>query len=288
MTQATFEPPYVRGAVETLQGAVVVRTSQAIERERPLHGESNAIASRARAQQDVLLSRLAASGVAVTVLDAPAGSPLAALCADTAVVFPAGAFLMRPSDPSRRSEVAAIESALGRLNVPILGRIEAPGLFDGDDAMLLGDVLYLGVPGFRKSDVGIPRIARGNAHGRAQLAAYASSAGFRVVEVPFSEEARRLRAVVSPIDTETVLVAPGLVDGAAAFATLERIVVPLGEDLGAGVLVIGKRRVLANLRFRTVLPLLRKKKVAVEAIDLWEFGKLGATPSALVLAVKRG
>jgi dimethylargininase len=288
MAQATFEAPFIRDAVGTLQAAVVVRCSQAIERELPLLGEPSPIASRARAQQDVLLARLAACGVATTVLDAPESSPLAALCADTALVFPSGAFLMRPSDPSRRAEVAAIEPELTRLKVPIVGRIEAPGLFDGDDAMLLGEVLYLGVPAFRRSDVGIARIPRGNAHGRAQVAAYAVSAGLRVVEVPFSEEARRLRSVVSPIDAETVLYSPGLVDGTSAFAALERIEVPLGEDYGAGVLVIGKRRVLSNIRFRTVLSLLRKKKVGVEAIDLWEFGKLGATPSALVLALKRG
>jgi hypothetical protein len=32
---------------------------------------------------------------------------------------------------------------------------------------------------------------------------------------------------------------------------------------------------------------LRKAKIAVEALDLWEFGKIGATPSLLVLALKR-
>jgi dimethylargininase len=287
MTATTFEAPFVSGDVETLSGAIVVRTSQAIERERPVHGEPHAIASRARAQQDILIGRLGAAGVKTTVLDAPEDAPFAALCADVAVVFPAGAFLMRPSDPARRREVAMLESALIAAKVPIVGRIEAPGLFDGGDAMLLGDALYLGVPQVRQGDIGIPRVARGNAHGRAQLAAYATSLGLRAVEVPLSEEARRLRSVVSPIDTGTVLYAPGLVDG-AAFAALERIEVPLGEDYGAGVLVLGKRRVLSNLRFRTVLPLLRRSKVRVEAIDLWEFGKLGATPAALVLAVKRG
>ena len=288
MVSAALQAPFVRGAVETLRNAILVRTAPDIEREAPLHGEPHLIASRARAQHDVLLGRLAAHGVATTVLDAPPVSPLGALCADAAVVFPAGIFLTRPSDPSRRGEPAAIEAALTGLKVPVVGRIEAPGLFDGEDAMLLGEVLYLGVPAFRRSDVGIARVARGNAHGRAQLAAYAASIGLRVVEVPFSEEARRLRSVVSPVDTETVLFAPGLVDGVSAFATLERIEVPLGEDFGAGVLVLGKRRVLANLRFRTVLPLLRKQKIAVDAIDLWEFGKLGAGPAALVLALKRG
>jgi hypothetical protein len=54
------------------------------------------------------------------------------------------------------------------------------------------------------------------------------------------------------------------------------------------VLALGNRRVLANLRFRETTPLLRKAKFTVESIDLWEFGKIGATPSVMALALKRG
>jgi hypothetical protein len=53
------------------------------------------------------------------------------------------------------------------------------------------------------------------------------------------------------------------------------------------VLALGSRRVLANLRFRETIPLLRAARVAVDAIDLWEFGKIGVTPSTLALALKR-
>jgi hypothetical protein len=54
------------------------------------------------------------------------------------------------------------------------------------------------------------------------------------------------------------------------------------------VLALGGRSVLANLRFRQSIPLLRKAKIAVDAIDLWEFGKIGLTPSSMALAIKRG
>jgi N-dimethylarginine dimethylaminohydrolase len=64
--------------------------------------------------------------------------------------------------------------------------------------------------------------------------------------------------------------------------------VPRGEELAAGVVALGERRVIANLRFRESVKLLRKAKIAVEAIDLWEFGKAGFGPFSLVLAVKRG
>ena len=69
---------------------------------------------------------------------------------------------------------------------------------------------------------------------------------------------------------------------------LRVVEVPRGEEFAAGVLALGEGRVLANLRFRESLAMLRKAKIAVEAIDLWEFGKAGFGPFSLVLAVKRG
>ena len=56
--------------------------------------------------------------------------------------------------------------------------------------------------------------------------------------------------------------------------------VPRGEEHAAGVLAFGERRVIANLRFRESIKLLRKAKIDVEAIDLWEFGKAGVGPFA--------
>jgi hypothetical protein len=50
---------------------------------------------------------------------------------------------------------------------------------------------------------------------------------------------------------------------------------------------LGGRRVLANLRFRYAVPMLRKAKLDVVAIDLWEFGKVGGGPPSLVLPIKR-
>jgi hypothetical protein len=53
------------------------------------------------------------------------------------------------------------------------------------------------------------------------------------------------------------------------------------------VLPIGERHVVAEMRYRTSLRALRKAGVVVESIDLYEFTKLGITPSMLVLALKR-
>jgi hypothetical protein len=93
--------------------------------------------------------------------------------------------------------------------------------------------------------------------------------------------------VFSLVASDTVVAAPDRVDLVAA-TDLRVIEVPRGEELAAGVLALGERLVVANLRFRESIAILRKAKIAVEAIDLWEFGKGGFGPFSLALAVKRG
>jgi len=283
---SNLEAPFVRGDSGALRAVFVVAPSAALAAVAPTHGESNAIVERAFEQFELFAGRLRAFGVKVIRLEAPSPSPLASLAADCAVVFDEGAFLMRPSDLTRRAAVAGVEAALASAGVPIVGRIEAPGLLDGGDVLLGPDALFLGVATRRQAETGIPGFAHGNAFGREQLAAYAATKGRKTVDVAMAAEVRRLRSVASFVDAETVLFAAGLLDG-AAFAGLKTIVAPRGEDYGAGVLTLGPRRVLTNLRFRETIPLLRKAKVFVDAIDLWEFGKIGATPSMLALALKR-
>lgn len=285
MTSASeLKSPFIRSDVGALRAALVVPPTPALAAVHPVHGESSAIVERAREQFAVFTSRLAAAGVACTALEDGAGAQTP--CADLALVFPEGAFIMRPSDLRRRGEVARAEAALERAGVPIVGRIESPGLLDGGDVLRAGDTLYIGVARQRRAEVGIPAFTHGNALGREQLAAYARTKQLRVVCVPMNADVLRLRSVASLVDAETLVYAPGVIDG-SVLQGLELIEAPRGEDYGAGVLALGPRRVLANLRFRLTTPLLRKAKVAVESIDLWEFGKLGITPSLLALALKR-
>ncbi len=276
----------MRSDADTLRAVVVVHPSAALASIPPLHGESNAIAERAIEQFGVFTGRLAAHGVKVLGAEPVDGAPFGTFCADGAVIFADGAFLMRPSDLRRRGEIAPLEVALTAAGIPIVGRIEAPGLLDGGDVLLAGDTLFIAVSTPRRNEAGIRASLHGNALGREALAAYARSKSIKVIEVLVAAEASRLRSVASLVDTQTVLFATGLVDG-AAFAGMQTIAVPRGEDFGAGVLALGNRRVLANLRFRETIPLLRKAKIAVDAIDLWEFGKIGATPSSMALALKR-
>jgi dimethylargininase len=285
-TRRKLTPPFVKSDADRLDAALVVRPSALLAQEPPMQGESSPIVERALEQHEIFLGRLRSLGVAVTVLDGTPDVPLAVCVDDLAVMFSDGAVLMRPSDLKRRREVNACETMLTELGIPIVGRIEPPGLLDGGDVLVANETLFIGVAQDRSALSGVVKPPHGNAHGRAQLAALGAVRGLKLAEVVLSSTVRRLRAVASLVDSQTILYAPHLVD-ATAFAKWQTIEVPSGEDYGAGVLCLGNRRVLANVRFCTVAPLLRKAKITVDSIDLWEFGKAGITPSSLALALKR-
>jgi dimethylargininase len=281
VTLKSFEAPYVSHDAGVLAGAVVLRPSTAIDGLVPIHGEPSPIGERAIEQHAVLVRTLRDRGVALTVLDPVLESSAESLIGDCAIVLPQGAILTRPSAVERRAEVAAVEAALGRLEIPIAGRIVAPGLLDANDIALGGECVYVGVP---RPGAGLR--ARSNALGRAQLEEFAVGQGLRTVELALAPDVLRLRNVLSFVARDMVIVASARVD-TQPLAGLRLIDVPLGEEYAAGLLALGERRVLVNLRFRETFALLRKAKIAVEAIDLWEFGKAGAGPFSLVLPTKR-
>ena len=278
----SYATPYVTTDAGALAGAVVLRPSAAVDRLPPIKGEPAPIADRAKDQHAVLVARLRAMGVTVHEIAPVNEAPTEALVADCAVMLPHGAVIARPSQIERRAEVLAVEKHLDERGIPIVGRIEAPGLLDATDVALAPGRLFVGVP---RPGAGLRR--RSNELGRRQLEAIATAQGLRVVELAVANDVSRLRAVFSVVGADVVIAAPEKVDLVAA-TDLKIVEVPRGEELAAGVLALGERRVLANIRFRESIALLRKAKVAVEAIDLWEFGKAGFGPFSLVLAVKRG
>jgi dimethylargininase len=280
MTKSS-EPPFVRSDAGALAGAVVCAPSSSVAALPPIKGEPSPIADRALEQHKILVRTLRDRGVDVTVLEPTTETPTEALIADCAIVLPQGAILARPSEVERRGEVLAVERALIAAGIPIAGRIEAPGLLDATDVALAGDRIFIGVP---RPGAGLRR--RSNALGREQLAAFAAAADMRAVELAIASDVPRLRNVFNVVAADAVVAAPELVD-LVPVRDLRVIEVPRGEEFAAGVIAFGERRVIANLRFRYSIGLLRAAKIDVEAIDLWEFGKAGIGPFSLVLATKR-
>jgi dimethylargininase len=269
-----YGPRLVATATGRLEAAVLVRPTRAIERAAPIAGEPGAIYTRALEQHGVLCEALKYHGVAVDVVEAGGTDPYETGAADAAVAFEDGAALMRLTPLSRRAEVDRMEAHFARLDVPIAGHVAAPALLDGSDVLLAGKTAFIGVG------------SRGNALGRSGFAALARAHGYEPVEVRLAEGVPALRAVAGAASSDTIVIGRGKAD-LAAFAGFRTVVLELGEEQAAGVLPIDERHVIAEIRFRTALAVMRRAGITVEAIDLYEFTKLGLTPSMLALALRR-
>ena len=147
------------------------------------------------------------------------------------------------------------------LGIPVIGRIEAPGLIDGCDVVVAGERVFVGVP---RAGTGLR--THSNELGRRQLAAIVEAQGGSVVELSLAPTVMRLRNVFNLVGVDTIVAASERVD-LVPVRDMKIVEVPRGEEHAAGVFAFGERRVIANLRFRESVRLMRKAKIEVEAID---------------------
>lgn len=269
-----FGPRLIGTPTGTLRAAVVVRPSRSIERAATLNGEPGIVYTRALEQHATLVRTLRFFGVEVRVTEARGDDPYECAVADGAALFENGAVIARSTSMSRRAESERLAAEFAKIDVPIAGRITPPGLLDGSDVLIVDKTAFIGVG------------KRGNAIGRAGFAEIARAQGYSVVEVAMAPDVGSLRSVASALDGETLVVAPDKLD-AEAFSGMRTIVLERGEELGAGIIGLGDRHVIASVRYRTALLALRRAGITVEGIDLYDFEKAGISASLLVLPVRR-
>ncbi len=274
MQSIHFGPRLIGTPTGKLRAALLIRPTASIEAAQAIQGEPGAVYARALEQHEILRKTLEYFGVETIVLEPRGEDPFEAAAAEAAVAFEDGAVITRPSAMAQRPQAQRMESEFASIDVPIAGHIVAPGLFDGSDVLLAGSTAFIGVG------------HRGNALGRSGFASVAQAHGYRVVEVALAKGVRSLRSVMSAVAKDTLVVAPHCVD-MRALEGFKTIALALGEETGAGVLCLGEHHVIADARYRTALSTLRKAGVVVEGIDLYDFEKVGITPSMLVLALKR-
>ncbi|HET9392297.1 MAG TPA: hypothetical protein VFO29_02060 [Candidatus Rubrimentiphilum sp.] len=274
MSAVHFGPHLISSPAGMLRRAVIVMPPPAIENAAPIQGEPSAIHSRACAELRVLAKTLRFIGCDVIELQSHSADPFASAVVDAAIVFESGAAMLRPSSPGRRSDVAWLEKEFEKHDVPIAAHISAPGLLDGSDVVLVGTTAFIGVS------------ARSNALGREGFARIAKAHGFAAVEVRLAANVPSLRSVCGVLSDDALVIAPERLDR-AAFAGFKTIAVERGDELGAGVLNVGPHHVIADVRFPRVINALRDSGTRVEAIDVYDFERIGLTPSTLAVDLKR-
>lgn len=109
---------------------------------------------------------------------------------DPLLITDRGAIPLRPGKPSRRAEPAAVEAWTSAAGIPTVGRIQAPGMIEGGDALWLRPDLFC-----------IGRTLRSNDAGTRQLAALVGG-DVRTFDLPYwrgAGELVHLMSVISPV-----------------------------------------------------------------------------------------
>lgn len=139
---------------------------------------------------------------------------------DPSFVIPTGAVVLAPGKTLRSAEAELHEQFYANADIPVLGRIEAPGLIEGGDIFWLTDDILAVGRGFRTNQSGID-----------QFTAIVADSGISVeqFDLPYlhgPEACLHLMSIVSPLDQDLALIHAPLMPTA-----LHQRMVELGYEL---------------------------------------------------------
>jgi dimethylargininase len=240
----------------------------------------------AQAEHDTFCATLRKLGVAVHALEAETASPDLSYTFDPSLVTDRGAILLRSGRPTRQAEAAAHEAWYRANDIPIVGRIEAPGTVDGGDTFWLDAATFC-----------VGRTLRTNSAGIAQLAAIVGG-DVRVYDVPYGdgpEKLIHLLSLISPVADDLAVVYLPLLPVGLWELLMERgiglVEVPESEfgSLGPNVLAVRPGVVVMAAGNPVTAGRLRDRGVDVHEVPLAEVGMNGSGgPTCLTRPVLRG
>jgi dimethylargininase len=224
--------------VAPLREILVKRPGSAFGRafDDPDHGFLHPVdLEAAQRQHDELTAMVSGLGVTVRELGAETPSPDLVYTFDPAIVGNRGAILLRPGKATRLGEESALEKWFVEREIPVVGRIEAPGTAEGGDTFWLEPGVFC-----------IGRSLRTNRAGADQLAALVEGQ-VHVFDLPYHRGPRdlvHLLSVISPVaDRMAAVFMPLLPAGLFDFLReLEFDLIPVPEEelptLGCNILAV--------------------------------------------------
>ena len=275
--------------VAPLRAALVKRPGPAFGRafDDPAHGFLRPVdLSRAQAEHDGLTRTLRDLDVTVHELGVETDDPDLCYTLDPSLVTDRGAILLRSGKANRRGEEAAHEAWYRDRDIPVIGRVVAPGTVDGGDTFWLDHDTFC-----------IGRTLRTNSGGAAQLAELVGG-DVRLFDVPYGAGPARLihlLSLISPVaDDLAVVYVPLLPVGLWELLTERGVgLVEVPDDefetLGSNILAVRPRVVVMAAGNPATAGLLRDRGVEVHGVPLGEVGVNGSGgPTCLTRPVLRG
>ena len=229
-------------------------------------------ADRLVEQYDTFVDLVSAGGAEVVWLADDDADDLAdsVFTYDPSFVVPAGAVILRPGKPLRAGEADLHESFYTSQGIPVVGRIEAPGTFEGGDSFWLDATTLAVGRGFRTNQAGIDQMAALLAPLGITLAVY---------DLPYHlgpEACLHLMSIVSALDGDLALVHAPLMPTALYERMVDMgytlLVAPPDEfdtslGLNLNVLATSPRQVIAVDGFPGTVQLMRDAGCTVTVFD---------------------
>ncbi|WP_341350204.1 dimethylarginine dimethylaminohydrolase family protein [Intrasporangium flavum] len=187
---------------------------------------------------------------------------------DQVVVHGDVAVLCRSGAPARRDERVGVREAVEAHGYRVV-EVTAPGTLDGGDVLKHGRHVWVGVGG------------RTDAEGVRQLAAAFSRNRVEVVPVPVSR-VLHLKSAVTALPDGSVIGYPPLVDDPSVWDTF----VPVPEEAGAHVVLLGGQSVLMSAAAPRTAHLLEGRGLDVTVVDISEFEKLEGCVTCLSVRLR--
>ncbi|MFK8022751.1 MAG: dimethylarginine dimethylaminohydrolase family protein [Ilumatobacter sp.] len=267
------QEPGTSSSVSTLR-RVAMRRPGAILTADPdrWHYSSPVDANALLSQYSAFVALVEASGADIEWLPVDANDDLAdsVFVYDPSFAVPGGVVVLRPGKELRAAEADLHADFYAASDIDVLGRIEAPGQFEGGDCFWLDSNTLAVGRGFRTNQSGIE-----------QMAAIVESLGITVeaFDLPYHlgpEACLHLMSVVSPLDVDLALVHPPLMPTALhqrmtelGYTLLEAPSEEFDASLGLNlnVLATAPRKVIAISGFDGTLALMRGAGCTVSTFD---------------------
>jgi dimethylargininase len=219
-------------------------------------------------QHEAYRDALSRAGAEVIVLEVNASLADAVFIEDTAVMLPEVAILTSMGTPTRRDEVAGIESELRRRGLAKdFERLAEPATIEGGDVLRVGRTLYVGATR-RTNEAGFDAFAR-----------IVRAHGYEAQRIPVNG-CLHLKTGCTALPGGTMLVNPRWVD-----VNMPCLAVAEDEPMAANVVLAGERVIMAAAHPRTI-ELVRSRGFEVDAVDLSEFGKAEGASTCLSLILR--
>jgi dimethylargininase len=187
---------------------------------------------------------------------------------DQVVVHGDVAVLCRSGAPERRAERAGVREAVEAHGYRAM-EITEPGTLDGGDVLKHGRSVWVGVGG-RTNDEGVQ-----------QLAAALEGHRVQVVPVPLSR-VLHLKSAVTALPDGSVIGYPPLVEDPDVWECF----VPVPEEPGAHVVLLGGLSVLMSAAAPRTARLLGERGLDVSVVDISEFEKLEGCVTCLSVRLR--